>query len=379
MAAYYNEFDSYAADWLENLIAAGHIAPGDVDRRSIEDVCPDDLAGYTQCHFFAGIGVWPYALRRAGWSDDRPVWTGSCPCPPFSSAGKGSECPSCGGRSCLSHPVVTAGWICLNCGDEWRGDDRHLLPEFIRLIGQCGPPAVVGEQVASRDGRLWLYTLRAVLETVGYAVGASDLCAAGVGAPHIRQRLFFVAERLADGDGHGRAEERPGVSETQRDGTERDGAAGGLEHGFIPRLEGHGRDVGRWNEPGRVGADAAGSAAAAGGACGLADGPGTGRRPERPGCNAADGDDAFRAGASESGRCCSVDRPSPTDGFWRDPDWLFCRDGKWRPVEPGTSPLAHGAPSRVGRLRAYGNAIVAPLAATFIKAWLEAREDCRYL
>src|SRR5690606_29156818 len=157
-------------------------APGDVDERSIEDVSPDDLRSYTQCHFFAGIGVWSYALRRAGWPDDRPVWTGSCPCPPFSAAGKGSECPSCGGKSCLSHPLVTAGWVCLDCGDEWRGDDRHLLPEFIRLKGQCRPPVVFGEQVASRDGRLWLYTLRAVMEEARYAVGAADLCAAGVGA-----------------------------------------------------------------------------------------------------------------------------------------------------------------------------------------------------
>ena len=69
--AYYNEIDPYAADWLHNLINAGLIAPGHVDQRSIEDVRPGDLAGYTQCHFFAGIGVWSYALRRAGWPDSR--------------------------------------------------------------------------------------------------------------------------------------------------------------------------------------------------------------------------------------------------------------------------------------------------------------------
>ena len=88
MTAYYNEFDPFAAAWLRELIKAGHIAQGDVDERSIEDVCPQDLKDYTQCHFFAGIGVWSYALRRAGWPDSRPVWTGSCPCQPFSAAGK---------------------------------------------------------------------------------------------------------------------------------------------------------------------------------------------------------------------------------------------------------------------------------------------------
>ncbi len=60
-------------------------------------------------------------------------------------------------------------------------------------------------------------------------------------------------------------------------------------------------------------------------------------------------------------------RPGPANGFWADADWLFCRDGKWRPVEPGTFPLADGAPARVGRLRAYGNAINAEAAIAFIQ------------
>ncbi|HBO2430780.1 TPA: DNA cytosine methyltransferase, partial [Pseudomonas aeruginosa] len=114
--AYYNEIDPYAAQWLRNLIAAGHIAPGDVDERSIEDVHPDDLKHYTQCHFFAGIGVWSLALRRAGWPDDRPVWTGSCPCQPFSSAGEGY-------------------------GFD---DPRHLWPHFAWLIRQRRPGEVLG-------------------------------------------------------------------------------------------------------------------------------------------------------------------------------------------------------------------------------------------
>lgn len=152
--AYYNEFDPYAAEWLRNLIAAGHIAPGEVDQRSIEDVRPSDLAGYTQCHFFAGIGVWSYALRRAGWADSRPVWTGSCPCQPFSAAGQGN------GFS----------------------DERHLWPAWFHLISQCQPAAIFGEQVASKDGLAWLDLVLSDLEAAGYARGAVDLCAAGVGA-----------------------------------------------------------------------------------------------------------------------------------------------------------------------------------------------------
>ena len=61
--AYYNEIDPYCAGWLRNLISENIIAPGDVDERPIQDVTPNDLAGYTQHHFFAGLGGWSYALR----------------------------------------------------------------------------------------------------------------------------------------------------------------------------------------------------------------------------------------------------------------------------------------------------------------------------
>lgn len=88
MAAYYNEHDKAAAAWLRQLIARGLIASGDVDERSIEDVTPDEIRGYTQCHFFAGIGVWSHSLRMAGWPDDRPVWSGR-PVPAFQRGRRG--------------------------------------------------------------------------------------------------------------------------------------------------------------------------------------------------------------------------------------------------------------------------------------------------
>lgn len=166
MTAYYNEFDPYAAQWLRNLIQAGHIAPGVVDERSIEDVLPSELAGFTQCHFFAGIGVWSLALRRAGWPDDVPVWTGSCPCQPFSAAGAG------------------AGFA----------DARHLWPSFAWLIKQCRPAVVFGEQVASKAVEPWVDLVHADLEALDYAFGAVPFPSAGVGAPHIRDRLFWVAQ-----------------------------------------------------------------------------------------------------------------------------------------------------------------------------------------
>jgi DNA (cytosine-5)-methyltransferase 1 len=163
--AYYNENDPYAAEWLRRLCAEGLIAPGKVDARDIRDVAPSDLSGFAQAHFFAGIGGWSLALRQAGWVDERPVWTGSCPCQPLSCAGQ----------------------------RKGHADKRHLWPAFQHLISKCRPAIVFGEQVAGKDGREWLSGVRADLEALGYALGAADLCAASVGAPHIRQRLYWLA------------------------------------------------------------------------------------------------------------------------------------------------------------------------------------------
>src|SRR5215475_7151932 len=86
--SYYNDNDPYCAQWLRNLVAAGHIPPGDVDDRSITDVEPADLAPYTHCHFFAGIGGWALAATLARFPLDQPLWTASCPCQPLSGAGQ---------------------------------------------------------------------------------------------------------------------------------------------------------------------------------------------------------------------------------------------------------------------------------------------------
>ena len=163
-AAYYNEIDEFAAEWLRKNMEHGLIAEGEVDTRSIEDVQPDDVKSFTQCHFFAGIGTWSYALRLAGWPDDRPVWTGSCPCQPFSAVGK----------------------------RQGREDARHLWPQFFRLIQECSPAIVFGEQIAGKAGYQWWDIVSADMETRGYACGAANLCAASVGMAHIRQRLYWV-------------------------------------------------------------------------------------------------------------------------------------------------------------------------------------------
>nr|WP_051514837.1 DNA cytosine methyltransferase [Brucella rhizosphaerae] len=335
LTAYYNEFDPKAAAWLRELIKAGHIAPGDVDERSIVDIRPVDLVGYTQCHFFAGIGVWSYALRRAGWPDDRPVWTGSCPCQPFSAAGKG----------------------------DGFADERHLWPHFHWLIQNCRPAVVFGEQVASKDGLSWLDLVQADLEGSGYASGAVDTCAAGFGAPHIRQRLYWGGQRMDDATGarHVRTFEKS--ESNSRDQTRLCLPSEGsgfsrLAHAYSDE-QWQGRDTRSatserlWSELGGCSIDR-----------GLDNSLGIGRIARGNGDNGGHDGQQLAPNGSNG-------RPGPTNGLWSDADWLFCRDGKWRPVEPGTFPLAYGAAARVGRLRGYGNAIVAPAAQAFIEAYLE--------
>ena len=330
MTVLYNEIDPYAAAWLRNLIAAGHIAAGVVDERSIVELDPDYLRGFVQCHFFAGIGIWSHALRRAGWADERPVWTGSCPCQPFSAAGKG----------------------------EGHEDERHLWPAWQRLISECRPAAVLGEQVAGAAGLGWLDVVLTDMEALDYAVAAADLCAAGVGAPHIRQRLYFVAHSGRErGEPHrldmaATTGSSGGATRQQR---VRDDAGAVDLAGMLAHADGAGQRQQRLGGllDGERPAERAGVHA---GARILADAElhdGAGRLAEPHGRPSVE---PHRHGAA----CC----------FWADADWIPCRDGKTRPVEPGTFPLAHGAPARVGRLRAYGNAIVGPLAAEFIKAAL---------
>lgn len=284
MAAYYNEIDPYAAQWLRNLIAAGHIAPGDVDERSIVDVQPDDLKGYTQCHFFAGIGGWSYAARLAGYPDDRELWTGSCPCQPFSVAGKG----------------------------EGQADERHLWPIFFALISSRRPDVVMGEQVAAAVGKDWLDGVHSDLEGIGYACGASVVPACAVDAPHRRERVWFVADSDAD-----RWSTREGNNQAAR--------------------YGH-------------------SSTATSSASSLAN-------PLRDGAYTI-ASDCLGAEAPPVGKDWGASWPGAST-------WIHGADGKPRRARSGVRMLAHGVPARVGKLRAYGNAIVPQVAAEVIGAYLD--------
>src|SRR5690606_1644686 len=233
---------------------------------------------------------WAYALRLAGWPDEWPVWTGSCPCQPYSSAGARK-------------------------GDD---DPRALWWAWRWLIAQCRPPVIFGEQVASKAGREWLARVRADLEAMGYAVGAAYLCAAGVGAPHIRQRLWWVAYTTS-----GRRQ--------KRDTNE-----------WFVQLSDQDRDDGRLENPERIG-----------------------WRRREYGCPSCAEERLFSE-AQASGSS------SPCYDPWSDSVWIPCADGKARRIKPGLEPLVDGLPGRVALLRGAGNAIVPQVAATFIRAFMDA-------
>lgn len=403
---YYNEIDPFAAQWLANLAEAGEITGGEIDTRSIKEIQPGQLMGHTRAHFFAGIGGWDLALRLAGWPADRPVWTGSCPCQPYSAAGK-------------------------QLGDE---DPRNLWPDFRELIREYKPPTVFGEQVASKDGRLWLAGVRSDLEAMGYSVGAADLCAAGIGAPHIRQRLYWVADlgsgrggckdraygirRMADAeDADGRTGERGPEAGTREEGIRRGRSRLGCADGWMADYDGYGlnrreeastrsRESGERppdddRAPDRL-ANSAGERLAIGGDVGSHEGKElqTAERTSDPCGPGLEGLGNPETGGRGIGGDAALARDG---GHVIGPGWsgfgiVACRDGLSRRFEPGSFPLAYGVPrgmgrvlpgisgmarsasrNRTGRLKGYGNAIVPGLAAEFIMAFLEATnpgEEC---
>lgn len=318
---YYNEFDPNAAAWLRELIQDGLIPNGDVDERSITDVTPDDLRPYTQCHFFAGIGGWSLALQLSGWPEDRPVWTGSCPCQPYSVAGK-------------------------QLGNN---DERDLWPTFFRLISECNPEFVFGEQVENAIRHGWLDRVYADLEREEYAVGASVLGAHSVGAPHRRYRLYWGGVRVAenpDGWGCGGGADGDTTWNYGEIQTQRLGNGIGMANPYEQGSQG-------W------------------------------KSIERPGKL------PFGKGGMASF--------SP----WRDSKFIFCRDEKSRRIptesllfgladglpksmdggriesisEDGGFPLTTQTEGRVMMLKGYGNAIVPQVAAEFITAFMEVYND----
>ena len=364
---YYNDNDKFIVKWLKELIKAGLIPPGHVDSRSINEVTPDDIKGYTQKHFFAGIAGWPQALKLAGWNPTKPVWTASLPCQPLSVAGQ----------------------------QKGEKDERHLWPTFFNLVRECRPTVILGEQVASKDGREWLAGIQTDLETLEYRCAAADLPAASVASPHKRNRLFWVAispctegtrqrqqridlfgttgKKLGDSERKG-LQERRGKGRVQRKEMESSQGQTAFSPSPTDRLaQSMHTKRGQINEHRENG----------------------GNRK----------DDRRQETCGKSGTCGEV------CGFWHNSIAIQCADGKARripvrimantederlqesgqvegrsseassgrrvpaeveyEIEPALFPLADGFSNRMGTLRGAGNAIVPQVAAVFISAIMD--------
>ena len=163
---------------------------------------------YVHGSLFSGIGGFDFAAELMGWenafhceinpfarhilkyywpnaqsyeditSTDFTIWrskidilSGGFPCQPFSSAGK----------------------------RKGTADDRHLWPEMLRAIREIAPHFVVGETVsniAHWTGGEVFEMVCCDLENEGYEIIPFNIPAAGIGAPHQRQRIWFIAKQL---------------------------------------------------------------------------------------------------------------------------------------------------------------------------------------
>lgn len=332
MKVYYNEFDKKKCAALNALMQDGIIRLGDIDDRPIQEVKGYELREYERCHFFAGVGLWDMALDLAGWEEGCRVWTGSCPCQPFSTAGR----------------------------QKGKTDDRHLWPFWLSLIQECCPPVIFGEQVNAAITHGWLDDVYQGLETEGYAVGSVVLPASAVGAPHRRERLWFV--------GYAQSKQwRIPVRERQKENTkpiragESCGALGYSEHdGPLAGQEsgGNGQAIQHHQE----GENSTGKPTGTSESSDVAD-----TECKRP---SGQGELPGPMYTAESGEREADQSNYDCSGHWQNGEWIDCPDGKQRLIEPRIPLLANGYPERVGVIHCAGDAIVPQVAAEFIRATL---------
>ena len=312
-------------------------------------------------------------VQRCDLPDPNPdVIVGGFPCQPFSHAGK----------------------------QRAQDDPRHLWPEMFRLIRECRPTWVIGENVAGII-KLGLDEVLSDLESEGYATRTFNIPACAVGAPHIRQRLWIIAHADSPGEPDGDTRQGQlgfGVADTEREGDGR----GRLSGSRKDKSENGQRPSNQFVRCSKVVADAnsddrgrerctkpqAGTTRVEHG--------GSGSRQLERGID-ADVADANRSGQSASAGRGQDNRNEARDDFGRrgedlaDTDETGCEQQRrsksaqeeqpslehggalsdaasgdrpevWWKVEPPVGRVVDGLPNRVPQLRALGNSIIPQIA-----------------
>ena len=206
----------------------------------------------THLDLFSGIGGIALAARRAGF-DTRLF----CEIDPYCARVLGKHWPGVPlhddirtltkevleGHGIGPVTLLTGGFPCqpFSTAGNRRGkeDDRHLWPEMLRVVRECRPAWVLGENVAGFV-RMALDDVLADLEDEGYECRAFMVPAAGVGAPHFRDRVFVVARDSRSGG------VRPHVADALR----QPGRDVGKNTGDGPK-QGNATDPGTGRLPGR--------------------------------------------------------------------------------------------------------------------------------
>ena len=281
---------------------------------------------------------------ESGWLDDAPVWSDLLTVD--GRAWRGLVDGIVGGYPCQPHSYAGK-----RLGEH---DERNLWPAVARLVHDVSPDWTFFENVPGISRFYW-DTIRPDLRALGYEVAEGIFAAEAVGAPHLRERLFWLAYRQSErrrssgtdngqraaenarDDGEQLADARYGAgsAEQRQQPQERPEVAG---RGFDALADAEQRGLREQAAAGRHGA----TTAAGGAGEGVGDAECDGRHGRPTGC-------------SEQSRRAFPPGPSDADGWQR---WL----SEWPGTEPAVRRDADGLAFRSDRLRVLGNGVV-PLAA----------------
>ena len=248
---------------------------------------------------------------KADGIDNIDIITGGYPCQPFSVAGnkKGVE------------------------------DPRHLWPEYFRLIKECRPTWVIGENVAGHI-KLGLDAVQEDLESEGYSLRTFSISASSIGANHQRERVWIIAN--SERNGLLATEKRESIEETIRQQPQGENNTFNIEGtGSIPVSTSDVEDTRRrsWREQFTRNKESVGR--------------GTSEKTERS-------TNSNTTTGSSEGTTTMANGNKNKNNWWH--------------TEPNVGRVADGVSNRTHRLKSLGNAVVPQIPYYIAKSILEVRD-----